>query len=99
MDAPGADAKHCRGWTFHAGIGYYALFLDRKAALADYTTEKHRPRSGPVFRLATLPQPCHRRCRAIYVISEVFRVFQTLPQDFLRLTWISWHCGWQTNQR
>jgi len=26
-------------------------------------------------------------------------VFQTLAQDFSRLTWISWHCGLQANQR
>jgi hypothetical protein len=35
----------------------------------------------------------HRAQTPAALISEVFRLFQTLPQDFPRLTWISWHCG------
>ena len=44
----------------------------------------------PVLRLPALPQRRSiRRWRRCSVISEVFRVFHTQPQDFPRLTWVS----------
>lgn len=36
MDTPGADAKRCCGWSFHAGLITSILFFNRKAPLADY---------------------------------------------------------------
>ena len=39
IDAPGTDAKRCRGGAFHAGVGCLPLSLNRKATRADYTDQ------------------------------------------------------------